>query len=140
MIYRGRCHCGAISAEFETDKVPRLRQDGCGFCRSRGVKSASDPNGALRLVASAPVTRYCFGHRTADFLLCSVCGAYVATMMIGLNGPVGVMNVVGLSVPELMDEPADLSSLDGETTETRIARRLSRWTPMTLEEPPMDRI
>ena len=135
MIYEGRCHCGAILAAFETATVPRLRQDGCGFCRSRGVKSASDPRGLLRLVATAPVVRYRFGHRTADFLLCSVCGTYVATMMEGPKGPVGVMNVVGLSVPGLRDEPADLSDLDGESVEQRLARRLSRWTPMTLEEP-----
>ncbi|MBY0422377.1 MAG: hypothetical protein K2Q06_08745 [Parvularculaceae bacterium] len=134
MIYKGRCHCGAIVAEFETATVPRLRQDGCGFCRSRGVKSASDPKGALRLRASAPATRYRFGHRTADFLICSVCGAYVATIMDGPEGPVGVINVVGLSVAELMDEPADLSSLDGETPDERLRRRLSRWTPMTLIE------
>lgn len=135
MIYKGQCHCGAIVAAFETSTTPRLRQDGCGFCRSRGVKSASDPQGSLRLVATAPVTRYGFGHRTADFLLCSVCGIYAATMMDGPQGPVGVMNVVGLSVAELMDQPADLSDLEGETVEQRIARRLSRWTPMTLIEP-----
>ena len=132
--YEGSCHCGAITAVFETGTVPRLRSDGCGFCRSRGVKSASDPKGMLRLRATAPITRYRFGHRTADFLLCSRCGTYVATMMEGPNGPVGVINVVGLAIPELKDAPADLSSLDGETPDERIARRLGRWTPMTLTE------
>lgn len=134
MIYHGRCHCGAVEAAFETGSPPHLRSDGCSFCRSRGVKSASDPAGTLRLKARAPLIRYRFGHRTADFLLCSVCGAYVATMMEGHRGPVGVVNVVGLSIAELMDEPAALSSLDGETPQERAARRLSRWTPMTVEE------
>lgn len=134
MFYSGRCHCGSIVAAFETATVPRLRQDGCSFCASRSVKSASDPDGSLHLRAAGPVTRYRFGHRTADFLLCGVCGTYVATMMGGPKGPVGVMNVVGLSVPELKDAQADFSSLDGESPEERLRRRLSRWTPMRLEE------
>lgn len=135
MIYRGACHCGAVSAEYETDAPVRLRQDGCGFCRARGVKSASDPAGRLRIGSARALIRYRFGHRTADYLICPACGAYVATMMDGPNGPVGVVNVVGLDMPDLRDAPATLASLEGETPAERIARRLSRWTPMTLTEP-----
>jgi hypothetical protein len=135
MIYRGSCHCGAVRAEYETAAPVRLRQDGCGFCSSRGVKSASDPNGRLVVVSQRKLVRYRFGHKTADFLICPVCGAYVATQMEGPRGPVGVVNVVGLAIPELKDEPATLASLEGESVEERVQRRLSRWTPMTLEEP-----
>lgn len=135
MIYRGSCHCGAISAEYETDEPVSLRQDGCGFCSSRGVKSASDPNGRLTLVSQLRLIRYRFGHKTADFLVCPTCGTYVATQMEGSRGPVGVLNVVGLAISELKDESATLASLEGESVDERIQRRLSRWTPMTLEEP-----
>jgi hypothetical protein len=134
MIYRGACHCGAVSAEYETDAPVRLRQDGCSFCASRGVKSASDPNGTLRIEAQRALMRYRFGHKTADFLICPVCGTYVATFMEGPRGPVGVINVVGLNIPELKNEPAEFASLEGESEEARIARRLSRWTPMALNE------
>jgi hypothetical protein len=135
MIYRGSCYCGAVSAEYETHAAVRLRQDGCGFCSSRGVKSASDPNGRLAVVSRRKLVRYRFGHKTADFLICPACGTYVATQMVGPRGPVGVVNVVGLAIPELKDEPATLASLEGESAEERIQRRLSRWTPMTLAEP-----
>jgi hypothetical protein len=135
MIYRGSCHCGAVVAQYETDAPVRLRQDGCGFRSSRGVKSASDPNGRLVLVSQRKLVRYRFGHNTADFLICPVCGTYVATQMEGPRGPVGVVNVVGLAIPELKDEPATLARLEGESVEARVERRLSRWTPMTLEEP-----
>jgi len=134
VIYRGACHCGAVSATYETDAPVRLRQDGCGFCSSRGVKSASDPNGQITLTSTAALTRYRFGHKTADFLICPACGTYVATHTEGPSGAVGVINVVGLAIPELKDEPATLASLDGEGESERIARRLSRWTPMTLTE------
>ena len=134
MIYEGSCHCGAVSAEYETDAPVRLRQDGCGFCSSRGVKSASDPNDRLTLVAQLRLLRYRFGHKTADFLICPRCGTYVAARMESSRGPVGVLNVVGLAIAQLMDEPAALASLDGEGVDDRIERRLARWTPMTLQE------
>ena len=134
MIFRGACHCGAVRAEFETQTKPRLRADGCSFCRSRGVKSASDPDGALRLWSERPLIRYRFGHRTADFLICSACGAYVAAMMDGPRGAVAVANVVGLSIRELREEETEKTSFEGEDEADRIARRLSRWTPMTLVE------
>lgn len=134
MIYRGACHCGAVRAEYETDAPVRLRHDGCSFCASRGVKSASDANGRLRIEADRALARYRFGHRTADFLICPVCGTYVATHMEGPRGAVGVINVVGLQIAELKDEPVDFANLEGETHEERMARRLSRWTPMSLVE------
>lgn len=135
MIYEGACHCGAVRAAFETQSVPRLRFDGCGFCRRNGVKSASDANGALRVIATKRLIRYRFGHKTADFLICPTCGVYVATSMDGPNGPVGVVNVVGLDIAALRDLEPDVASLEGESEDERIARRLSRWTPMTITEP-----
>ena len=135
MIYRGSCHCGAVSAEYETDAPVKLRQDGCSFCSSRGVKSASDPNGRLTLVSQLELIRYRFGHKTADFLVCPACGTYVAARMESPRGPVGVLNVVGVSIAALKDEPATLASLEGESVDERNQRRLARWTPMTLEEP-----
>ncbi|OQW55457.1 MAG: hypothetical protein A4S17_06265 [Proteobacteria bacterium HN_bin10] len=137
MIYRGACHCGVVSAEYETDQPVRLRQDGCGFCSSRGVKSASDPEGRLTLTAAKRLTRYRFGHKTADFLLCPDCGTYVATHMESSRGPVGVINVVGLQIDELRHLPAALTSLEGESVDERLARRISRWTPMSLVEAPL---
>lgn len=134
MIYRGACHCGAVRAEYETNEPVRLRQDGCGFCSSRGVKSASDPEGRLQIAASKRLTRYRFGHKSADFLICPECGTYVATHMESPRGAIGVINVVGLDIDELKHLPATLTSLEGESVEERLQRRISRWTPMTLTE------
>lgn len=134
MIYHGACHCGAVRAVYETEAPVRLRHDGCSFCASRGVKSASDPNGKLAVTSTVKLTRYRFGQKSADFLLCPTCGAYVATYMESPSGPVGVINVVGLAIPELKDELVTTASLDGESEAERIARRLSRWTPMQLTE------
>jgi hypothetical protein len=135
MIYTGSCHCGGVVAEYRTEAPVQLRQDGCSFCTTRGVKSASDPKGTLTLRSTRTLIRYRFGHRTADFLICPTCGTYVATSMDAQDGPVGVLNVVGMNVPGLRDLPARLASLEGETVDERMARRLSRWTLMTIDEP-----
>lgn len=134
MIYSGACHCGAVSAAYETKAPIRLRADGCSFCRTRGVKSASDPEGKLTLTSTQKLTRYRFGHKSADFLICSVCGTYVGTMMEGPHGPIGVINVAGMNIEEFRNLPVTLTSLEGESPDERIARRVSRWTPMTLNE------
>jgi hypothetical protein len=136
MIYHGACHCGVVHAAYETDQPVRLRQDGCSFCSSRGVKSASDPEGRLQLTARKHLTRYRFGHKTADFLICPECGTYVATHMESPHGSIGVINVVGLNITELKNLPATLTSLEDETTEERLQRRIARWTPMILTETP----
>jgi hypothetical protein len=135
VIYSGACHCGAVSATYETSAPVRLRADGCSFCKTRGVKSASDPEGKLALSSAHKLTRYRFGHKSADFLICPSCGTYVATYMEGPSGPIGVINVAGLNIEEFRNLPVTLTSLEGESPEERIARRASRWTPMTLSEP-----
>jgi len=134
MIYRGACHCGAVSAEYETDAPVRLRQDGCTFCSSRGVKSASDPEGRVAMTSRIELARYRFGHKSADFLICPVCGTYVGAAMVSERGIIGVINVVGLQMSELRNLPVTLTSLEGETPNERMTRRVSRWTPMTIDE------
>ena len=46
----------------------------------------------------------------------------------------GFINVVGMQIAELRNLPVTLTSLEGESVEERMARRVSRWTPMTLTE------
>ena len=89
MILRGACHCGQVQVAFETAMsvadLP-LRACGCSFCRRHGTKAVADPSG--RLTISAPpngLNRYRFGLRTADYLICRTCGAYVAAVIAG-NG------------------------------------------------------
>jgi hypothetical protein len=84
-----------VIAEYHTAAPVQLRQDGCSFCSTRGVKSASDPKGTLTLRSSRRMIRYRFGHRTAD---CPTCATYVATSMDADGGPVGVLNLAGMNV------------------------------------------
>jgi hypothetical protein len=130
--FEGGCHCGAISAVFETALAPdeiEVRADQCGFCRRHGAKTVSDPAGRLTLrFAEAAVQRYRFGGRTADFLICRDCGAYVASVMEDF----GVLNVVGANIAALAGRDARPVDYDGETPDERRTRRRQRWTPTIL--------
>jgi hypothetical protein len=129
----GGCHCGAITAVFETALAPadiEVRADQCGFCRRHGAKTVSDPAGRLTLrFAEDAVRRYRFGARTAEFLVCRDCGAYVASVMEHF----GVLNVVGADIAVLASRAARPVDYDGESADERRARRRQRWTPTTLE-------
>ncbi len=131
--FHGGCHCGAVTARFETaldHGAIEVRADQCGFCRRHGAKTVSDPAGRLTLsFADDQVMRYRFGTRTADFIVCLGCGAYVAAIIEGY----GVLNVVGADLPAMAMRAAVPVDYDAETPQERLQRRQARWTPLTLE-------
>jgi hypothetical protein len=136
MILRGACHCGQVEVAFETamsvDDLP-LRACGCSFCRRHGTKAVADPNG--RLTISAPpggLNRYRFGYRTADYLICRTCGAYVAAVISGNDEERATLNVTATAISELADRPAEPVDYDRESAEGRRARRLTGWTPSRI--------
>ena len=95
--YQGGCHCGAIGIIYRTDIDPtswRLRHDGCSFCRRHGVVGTSDAAGNLSVDIKDPskVRYYRFAHRTADFLICSECGVFVAAITDTAQGKRAVVN------------------------------------------------
>jgi hypothetical protein len=132
-LYEGACHCGAVSARFETAIAPDemdVRADQCGFCRRHAAKTVSDPAGRLALrFREAAIERYRFGTRSSDFIVCRSCGAYVAAVIDGF----GVLNVVGADITEFAGKPARPVDYGDETAALRLARRRERWTPLTLE-------
>lgn len=135
-ILRGACHCGQIEVDFETaiplDELP-LRACGCSFCRRHGTKAVADPNGHLTI--SAPpngLNRYRFGLRTADYLICRTCGAYIAAVISGYGEERATLNVTATAIAELADRRAEPVDYDREGIERRRARRLTSWTPSRI--------
>ena len=74
--------------------------------------------------------RYSFAHRTAEFLLCGICGVYIAAVMAAEQGTFAALNLntVATAMPDL--PPAEPVSYESESREERILRRQSRWTPV----------
>lgn len=132
--FDGSCHCGAIEVTFETSRSPELwqiRACQCSFCRRHAARTTSDPTGrvSFRVNDQAALQHYRFGLRTADFLLCRICGAYLAAVLTSPRGQFATLNVNALIEPlEFANVVA--VSYDQESTEQRRERREERWTPV----------
>jgi len=107
------------------------RRCGCTFCQKHGGVWTANPAGALtvRIARPAQVSRYEFGTGTAEFMVCSSCGA-VPLVTSTIDGRVyAVVNVNtfdGVDSARLTIAPA---SFDGEKVEDRLARRARHWIP-----------
>ena len=132
MLIRGKCHCGNIAFTLTWEPEPLeipARACGCSFCTKHGGVWTSFPGGALRVVVSDPsrVSRYAFGTETAEFQVCARCGVVpLVTSRIDDN----LYAVVSVNTFEGVD-PALLrrvsSNVEGETRESRLARRQRNW-------------
>ncbi|HEV7986563.1 MAG TPA: hypothetical protein VGP20_10375 [Steroidobacteraceae bacterium] len=133
--YRGGCHCGALHYRYVTDLSPGewpVRACQCSFCRLHSATTTSDPAGSLSFSAAdaAPLQRYRFGGRTADFLICCKCGAYLGATVKVDAARFGLVNLRTLR-PIPQDLPAPIAMhYDGESVDARLSRRAARWTPL----------
>jgi hypothetical protein len=137
MKYDGRCHCGNLEVTFETEKAPAafpLRECACSFCRRHGATAATDPAGTLEIRArvGAEVSRYRFGLRSADFLVCRTCGVYVAAVCQLDGATYATLNCNVLDARAAFTQAPGRVDFDRETLEERLARRRRVWTPAVL--------
>ncbi len=131
--HTGRCHCGALSVEFETSKPLAPRECQCSFCRKHHARSVSDPEGSAVFTLAPGAVRYRFGAGLGDFLICGQCGVYAGAVQ-EIDGLLyAVLNLTAFDDPHaaLAGEP---TIYDGENAESRTARRRARWTPARVVE------
>jgi len=134
MTHAGGCHCGNLRYALETalalDQLP-LRACQCSFCRHHGARSTSDPAGRVRFEVkdAAQLTRYRFGLKLADFLICARCGIYVGATMVEGGRAYGIINANALDDAAHLTQAAEPMDYDGEEATRRQARRASRWSP-----------
>jgi len=133
MVYTGQCHCGKLKAAFETQKTPQelgVRTCQCVYCRRHGAVNISDLHGLITIdAAPEDLNRYRFALRTADFLTCNTCGVYIAAVMGEGDKIVSTINIAGLRMEDFFDIDEAPIDYGAETTEDRIARRFTKWTP-----------
>ena len=133
--WRGSCHCGAVAFDYETAKPPGewpVRECQCSFCQKHGACYTSDPAGTLRFThrEAAALSRYRFGHHTADFVFCGRCGGYLGAVTEEGGKSLMVVNLRAIDPPpEGLPAPQPMS-YDGESSDDRNLRRSARWTPV----------
>ncbi|WP_395382644.1 GFA family protein [Mesorhizobium sp. UC22_110] len=134
-VYRGGCHCGNVVLSFETAIAPwdiEIRACQCSFCRRHNSLAAADPNGMLTIhvQSEALLSRYAFGLRTAEYLVCRDCGVYVAAATTDSVGQRVIVIVNALDGREQFRKEPIPTVYDAETRDERVARRRSRWMPV----------
>jgi hypothetical protein len=132
----GGCHCGNLRVTFRTLFPPQdlpLRSCNCSFCRLHDARTATDPDGSLVIDIEDPalVSQYSFGLRTSEMLICARCGVYVAGLLRAPEAR-ATLNVNVLDAAGELSGISKVVDYSGETREQRIARRLERWTPVTV--------
>ena len=134
MLIHGSCHCGNIAFRLDWRPDPAqipARACDCTFCVKHGGVWTSYPEGSLDVAVRDPsrVTRYAFGTRTADFHVCTQCGA-VPVVTSEIDGR--LYAVVSVNAFDNVDRAllqAKPASFDREDVEARLDRRRSRWIP-----------
>ncbi len=135
--YAGACHCGALTLDFRSEKsLAELgaRTCQCSFCQMHGASWTSDPQGHVEITLSGPVSRYRFGTKTADFLICANCGVVPAVVSEIEGQLLGVVRVNCLAESAVFIEQAAPMDLEGEILDSRLDRRAKRWTPAMIKD------
>ena len=136
MTFEGGCHCGSVAVTFSTDRDPAdidVRACQCSFCRKHNSLVVSDPDGRIAITVHVPahLSLYAFGPETAQFVVCSRCGVYVAA--ITTQEPLrAIVDVNALGDRERFSRPPRPMDYDSESRDQRIARRQSVWTPAVI--------
>ena len=134
MKITGSCHCGNIAFKLDWSPDPTAipaRACTCSFCQKHGGVWTSNPQGALDVEVKDPslVSHYAFGTKTAQFHICSRCGAVpVVTSEIDGNTYAVVSVNAFDNVDASMLQRAS-ASFDGEAEGERLARRARNWIP-----------
>jgi hypothetical protein len=131
---RGSCHCRNIRFSLDwpdTGPTIPVRACGCSFCRKHGGVWTSNPRGRFRLqVADASkAAPYRFGTESADFHVCAVCGVAPIVTCVLDGARFAVVNANTFDNVERTDLSVAAADFEGETMETRLARRRRNWTP-----------
>lgn len=134
--FEGSCHCGNIQLSFKTRTRPgevRVRECACHFCRKHGTRSIADPAAkvGIRIADPEAVTRYRFGLKTADFLVCRECGVYAAAVLETEDGQFATVNLNVLDDERAFTRKPLTISYEGESAEQRLARRRRKWSPVS---------
>jgi hypothetical protein len=136
-LHEGACHCRGIGFLYRTALAPEdwpIRACQCGFCRVHAALSTSDPAGSLEFIEHSPTTmhRYRFGQMTTDFLLCRNCGAYIGATIRSEKGHFGIVNTRAMHTHTGQLVQAVPMNYEAESRTERLARRESRWTPISV--------
>lgn len=99
MIYRGGCHCGAVTFEVEAPESVTVSRCNCSICSKSGFLHLIVPKSRFRLLSGeAALTTYTFNTGVAQHTFCKTCG--IKSFYVPRSNPDGIdVNVNCLESP-----------------------------------------
>jgi hypothetical protein len=73
MKYRGSCHCGKVTIEFE-GQFDKAISCNCSICSKRGSLLWFAPRSALKVTGEQELTTYTFNKHVIKHRFCKTCG------------------------------------------------------------------
>lgn len=138
-VFTGSCECRSIRVRFETSRpLPELPVYGCkcSLCRRHNGRLTSDPQGRLDIKGDVrALQRYRFAHKVSEFIICRICGTYVANVaQFGGSGGqlVGAVSVMCLDDWEGLIAEPKFMPYQGIEAEQKLAWRQKLWTPASV--------
>jgi hypothetical protein len=130
----GRCHCGNIQYAFfwpGTDSDIPVRACNCSFCVKYHGVYTSHPEARLdvKIADRSRVHAYRFGTKTAEFHVCLNCGVVPFVTSAIDDVTYAVVNVNSFEEIDRDDLKESPSDVNGENTDSRLARRKRTWIP-----------
>ncbi len=114
MLYRGSCHCGAVTFSVEASASVEVEQCNCSICTKSGFLHLIVPQSRFELLSGEDeLTTYTFNTGVAKHYFCSRCG--IKPFYIPRSNPDGV----DINVNCLDSKPADIRvvQFDGQNWE-----------------------
>jgi hypothetical protein len=130
----GSCHCGNLKFTFDwpdrASEIP-VRACGCGLCTKHKAVWTSHARGCFSLAIGDEdqLNRYRFGTKTADFHVCRACGVMPITTCVIDSKRYAVVNIHAFDGVDQARLIHRATNWEGETIESRLARRQRTWTP-----------
>lgn len=118
MIYRGGCHCGAVTFEVEAPAAVEVENCNCSICSMTGFLHLIVPARNFRLLSGEhTLVTYKFNTGVAEHKFCRVCG--IKSFYIPRSNPDGVD--VNLRCLERRPERVTIVDFDGANWEANAA-------------------
>ena len=75
MLYKGSCHCGAVTYEVEANEIVECQECNCSICAKSGYLHLIVPASKFKLLKGEDdITTYTFGSGEAKHKFCKICG------------------------------------------------------------------
>ncbi len=89
MIYKGSCHCGAITFEIEAAECVEVEDCNCSLCSKSGYLHLIIPKSRFKLLSGKDMLeKYTFNTGVAKHTFCKICG--IKPFYIPRSNPDGI--------------------------------------------------